>query len=441
MFLEGFFKKVFGATTNFTLGDKKNNGILVFFISVATFFTLFQYAYYVSKVACEGDFTDFGHYYFYSTIVREGHNPFDLDVVRRFEKSLNIAYMPSSPNYPPFYYAILMRPFTYLQYPHAKILWLILNQLFLLASLILCMRVIKEKLNILVFATILYLALNFYPLLVGLYIGQSNVLILFFISCAFYLFKKGHDFFGGISLALAICTKPQMGLLLLFFILKKEYKIVFSAIVASAAFLGISFFFTAAGHWPDFMQYIYRLRGDASNLAWVANQSLTGLFYRLFNISIKEGVPTLPVYYSPITGRILSFLSSAAVLLVGVFFWKQKTPRNTDKINLEFSLAIVTCLLLSPLTEEHHFVWLLMVFIFMMPALLDGKVNFLATCVLAISYVLIGYRFYLGRFAIFNKGIMTLFHSIKLYALILLWVIVIYSLYKELKNNLSKTGM
>jgi len=107
-------------------------------------------------------------------------------------------------------------------------------------------------------------------------------------------------------------------------------------------------------------------------------------------------------------------------------------------MNLEFSSAIITMLLISPLAEEHHFVLLFFPFIFMIPIFFKNEIRYPLMGGLALSYVILGSEFYLNRFAIFNRGIMTLFLSIKLYGVILLWGILIYILHKESKNDLSQ---
>ncbi|OGY16738.1 MAG: hypothetical protein A2784_04605 [Candidatus Chisholmbacteria bacterium RIFCSPHIGHO2_01_FULL_48_12] len=125
-------------------------------------------------------------------------------------------------NYPPaatlFFY-----PFTLSPIDTAETIFTIISLSSLFLSLFLLYKITHSKFSPYWLVPITYLLFRFAPTRLTLTLGQINLVVLLLILLAFYWRKS---WLGGISLGLAFILKFTPAFLLLFFILKKQWRVI-----------------------------------------------------------------------------------------------------------------------------------------------------------------------------------------------------------------------
>jgi hypothetical protein len=232
-------------------------------------------------------------------------------------------------------------------------------------------------------AALLVLGLTFYPLLKGYEVGNVQVWLDALFAAAFLLWMRGAEVASGALLGLCTLVKPQLGILLLWGVLRRRWKFAgaFLAIGLLGALAAVLLFGVSQnlGYLPV-LSYIAR-HGEA----FYANQSVNGLLNRLlFNgNSLKWNAhayaPYAPLVYAG------TLVSSLVVLALGL---AARPPRTAAGRGADFALAALASTMASPVAWEHHYGILLPIFAFLWPtmraAFPDGR---WALAALAASYV------------------------------------------------------
>jgi hypothetical protein len=310
--------------------------------------------------------TDFFINYTAATVLDEGGNIYDVASLREASQlaeppatsfdfgSLFVTYIT-----PPFH-VLLLLPFVPLGYDNARTAFLLLNHVLLFSSLAIILRASRAdwlRSPQLPFALLLVFTLE--PIYVSLELGQVDSVILFLIAVSLWAYKSGRNIIVGLCLALAAMIKLSPALLIVYFLWKREFSILVSALVTALLVGTISWM--AAGHEAVLFFGTNILPALLKGSAFFQNQSLNGFFSRLFvdpalYYSLQE-FPSIP------QARILSALASLALVVMGAFVTRKRISRNSLRFDLEFSLIIVAMLLVSSISWEHYFTWLLLPFV------------------------------------------------------------------------------
>lgn len=186
-------------------------------------------------------------------------------------------------NYPPpatlFFYAFKLLPVDASEFVFTG---LSITSLFI--STLLLFRLTHQKPKFYLLLPISYLLLRFNPTRLTLTLGQINLIVLLLILLAFY-FSKKRQFISGITLALAFIFKFTPIFLLLFFILKKQGKVILGFIdtVILLHFLAIlAFGWNLTGYYYlEVLPKLLTQTGLYTAQLTYMNQSLTALLGRL----------------------------------------------------------------------------------------------------------------------------------------------------------------
>ncbi|MCD6327968.1 DUF2029 domain-containing protein [bacterium] len=319
--------------------------------------------------------------------------------------------------YPPTWY-LLFVPFTYLDWRDAHDLWLILNLLFVAASiaLIACAigyrpRIAEETL------AVLTLILGFSPLIFALKECQANSLVLLIISASIYFAARGNEAPAGALLALGAAIKIFPGILIAYFLWTRRFKLAAWAIGVLIAILLISI---AAAGWEMHSWYFFKVIPTwASNIrAFDMNQSVAGVIAR----TLVGGEGITPIAHSPRLARVAIW--AAQILLLGLAMWftRGKRERIGDQVLLEIGLMIVLYQLASTWVLIHHLQWLLVPFLIVWGLAARGAIKLRRGLLLSFcaSYLLVGIKYIYYR-AEFRAGPMALMASLKCLGALLLF--------------------
>lgn len=285
---------------------------------------------------------DFNVYYDYS--LYESPKMFDTSQPR-------FVYLPI--------WAVIFKPLTLFTPTTAKNIWILSNVLFLAILIYLgqkwCNKINRPIHPFLYPTLITFLVLTFTPLSLTLKYGQINIVILLLLFYSLYAFQEGKSVHSGIALALAISTRYTPVIFLLYWLLKREYKLVFITLgtlgillIYSLATIGIQAhldYLTLLNHYSAYVKQNYNYFGNFSIYSFLCNIREHGWLS-----------PHFPAFKSYIIFALI------LVTLAG-YTTNIKTKRKSDIDALEYGLWCVLLPLLSYYTEIHHFIFPLIAFI------------------------------------------------------------------------------
>lgn len=212
------------------------------------------------------------------------------------------------------------------------------------------------------------------PIIGDLSHGNVNLLILFLVVAALYLFRHSRDFLAGLVLALAITCKVTPALFVPYFLWKRARRTLLGCAAGLVLFfglipgsvLGFEHTATITRSWIDKMILPFTVHGEVTTEHH--NQSLVGLVYRLTTTSPSfYDEDDQPVAYH----NLVSWSPESARLLVKVLglgflallFWSSRAdllPRTQTRLAAEYALVILGMLLFSERTWKHHCVTLVL---------------------------------------------------------------------------------
>lgn len=217
-----------------------------------------------------------------------------------------------------------------------------------------------------IIAIVAMATLCFYPLLKALYLGQIQTLLdaLFTFACCGLL--RGRPVTAGVLMGISTLIKPQMGLFVLWGVLRRDVHFTAGWAVPVATGFAASLVLYGVG-WPA--EYLRVLRFiSLHGESYYANQSINGLLNRLFNNGpnltwLASSFPpvSMPIYYAT---TVCSLIFIATGLLYG---------RGHESRIASFLVAAICFTLASPVSWEHHFGILLPAFAFCLIELLTHE--------------------------------------------------------------------
>jgi len=283
-------------------------------------------------------------------------------------QGLNPYHLPSGLLYSPPA-LLIFQPLYYLPSQPTQLIWTLLSFLSLLLSLWLIIKLTKLKPQrkwFLLLSPFFFLS---FPSKFTLGMGQINHFILLLFTSSFYLYQKKKKKLSALLLTLSFLIKLFPIWILLFFIQKKDWGYIkklilytFSAFLLSSLFLPLQMFkdyFTLV--LPSFLTH-------AANSSYY-NQALTGLISRL-------------VSHPPLQSSLATSLSLILIFLA----WKKLQPKLSK--HLKFSLLITLSLLISPVSWQHHLVFLFFPLVFLFAHFYSQK-NLRGLSLTIIAYLLI----------------------------------------------------
>ena len=312
--------------------------------------------------------------------------------------------------YPPFTY-LLYIPLTPLSLIGAQLIFTLLSFAAILGSVYLSLKIVFKKVNLYILLFASSLTLTSFPVKFTLGMGQINAIVLFLLLLSFYLHLKNKSVTAGIIVGIAIILKPIFGFFLLFYILRKDWKLisyslvtVFIGFLASLIYYGPALWF----YWlKDIVTPLANLAGRESYY----NQGLLGFVSRLTtSVSIRK----------------VTELGSMFLLIPVIFY--QIKRRN---VLLTLSVSIISLLLVDSLSWQHHFVWLIFPFVVLTGFAIKFK-KLWYWILLGLSYLLVSWNFKNpAPFLDFPKSLLL---SNTFYGAVILYILNLYSLAKAKKT-------
>ena len=322
---------------------------------------------------------DFKAYYLAAHLLKRGENFYDVKAQEEAMVSFGLPLNDSLYIYPPLL-AILFLPLTALSLGQAAQVWFLFNlALYGLTLAILAkstgLDTLKENI-----APLILLAFLFAPVLFTLHKGQVNIVILFLLALTYWFYKRGNLTWAGVSLACATMIKVVPGLLILYFLWKREYVVVWAAI-GTIAIIGILGLMIAGPsvHHTFFSSVLPALDVPRPN---PSNQSLGGYLSLLLIPNPFTGC----ILNSPLLWKLLTTLFSLLLLLSTLIL----CPRaKREKWDLEVSLVVATMPLVSQIAWVDLYTLFLLPYAVLARYLLQGKGRRINVALVASSFLLL----------------------------------------------------
>ncbi len=225
----------------------------------------------------------------------------------------------------------------------------------------------------------LVVILSLRPIMSDLTHGNVNILILFLMVWALYLFTRGRDVRAGLVMGLAVACKLTPALFIPYFAWKRAWRTLAACtagmllflILVPGLFLGFRDNAHYLRHWFDNMVVPYAVRDEV----WTehSNQSLPALAQRLLTDSPsfvtgddRDPIPLEYHNFVELPRELVRWLIKGCMLLfAGLVMWtcRTMTDRRRDwRLSAEFAVIVLGMLLFSERTWKHHCVTLLLPF-------------------------------------------------------------------------------
>ncbi|MDD5679700.1 MAG: glycosyltransferase family 87 protein [Candidatus Omnitrophica bacterium] len=394
--------------------DNQRRAIYVVFAVLVAVFVFLSYFHEVIKMSLYRNFGDLGNYYFYSKALNLNYNVYSMDnetteqLRKEFGMPPFIAVTLHSPAF-----LIMIKWITFFEYNSATIVWMLVNNILLLLSICIILKMAFEKIKNIdkgfVIASSAFLVFSFQPLLENTVLGQINPMIFFFFVLSLYCLDRKNEILSGIVLSLGILIKPHFGILLLFFLWKRCYRVFFSAAASLVLFEALPILLgkiaAERSYFAAVIDFLYRNLTDTT----LSNLSLAALINRING-----------------TGGII--LTILVILCAYAAYITRERFRGSDlRFLLEFSLMLPLIFLIFPVVHEHHYI-LLYLPIILLWARLNKEPKLIPTVLFALSFLLIGLRYSLIQFPAFGSGFLSVFSGLKIYGVIMLFFLIAHEI-------------
>lgn len=195
---------------------------------------------------------------------------------------------------------------------------------------------------------VLWVAAAFFmPMFYSFWLGQVTPIMLLLTVGAWYSYRRGYPIVTGILLAVVVWTKFYPGLLILYFLWKREWRVVASAAIATVLVILFQMALVGFdGFISFFTEVLPPLLSEGQPALNHSNSSLLGFVQRLF----APAPQVILVTESPLLLSITRY--GFTLLLLGSLLYLT-AGRSMVRFDLEFSLTLLVAMLLGSTLGYH----------------------------------------------------------------------------------------
>jgi len=298
---------------------------------------------------------DFKSFYAASKAASERRNFYDARDLREVARAADVPGRVWPYLYPPFF-ASVAQPLAALTVQRAQWLWslasIVAMGLVAMLSLLISdssSRKEQGERQLLKMGLLGLLLLLVLPLRNNVMIGQINILVLLFITLAFYAYLRGFDLLAGASLGIAVMIKVSPAILVFLFLARRRYRALAGLTISLLACVGISMAMGAASAWAEYPAFMLE-RMSANEIPALGrvdviwNFSLKAFFLRL----LPENPTLAPLLAAASALGILCMLIYASI--------RTREVAGSDEVLMLGFLAFMV--VASPLSYVHHVIFL-----------------------------------------------------------------------------------
>ncbi|HEX5158734.1 MAG TPA: glycosyltransferase family 87 protein [Ktedonobacterales bacterium] len=343
--------------------------------------TLISWALRAVSMAHGGGRYDFSTYYAAAWALRHDihANIYDASVLAQAGAAAHIFVSPPLPyTYPPLF-AILLSPFTVLPFKTLAALWLALNCALWLAVAVALAREIALLLSgrihlsdgetarkrtltgmlatpipLVALALALLLCLPGEPAIQTVLTGQINLLVLLPLALVPELQRREHPRWVGGMVAIAAMLKFTPAILLLYFVLRRRWQVVWAGLAVLAGLVLLCVVVVGPG--VALASVGQALRIGTSDASLGHNEALLGPLVA----ALSATFPGAQSFFRALESVVLIVLA----LAVGFVIWRRWRPvgdavADQEKDAAGYAMALCAMVILWPTVWVHHYVWAL----------------------------------------------------------------------------------
>lgn len=198
------------------------------------------------------------------------------------------------------------------------------------------------------------------PLMNGIKLGNTSYMVLFNLAAGLVFLQRQRSASAGALLGLAAMLKPPLLLFAIFFALRRDLPGIlgFSVVCATIATLSFALFGPAEN------LYWFHTSIVAYSHGWLSAfnvQSIPAFLLRLHaDVNLADWHLHRP---APVENRIAELATALIFLIAGVACIRHPAAVYVraiayERLNLQYLLVICLCIISSPLTWSHYYVWL-----------------------------------------------------------------------------------
>ncbi|HUC94475.1 MAG TPA: glycosyltransferase family 87 protein [Candidatus Saccharimonadales bacterium] len=283
-------------------------------------------------------------------------------------------YWPNA--YPPIT-EIFFLPLALLSHQKALVIFTYISFASIIGSVFLTLKIAMKKVPWYYFLLFLGFSFMSFPVKFSLGMGQVNIIVLFLLLFAVFLEIKSpkNSLLAGLSLGVAIAIKPIFTFFLLFFTLKKSWKLVFISILTVTVLVLATLIFWPPQIWISWYQS-----------AILPLNSFTAPYMYVYS---NQGVFGFAAWFVSNFSARIYIHTTAMVILIPLAVYLVLKNKDFD---LGLSFFIITLLLFDTTSWQHHFVWLMFPFVVLFINIFKSK-KVVLLGLLIFSYLLVSWVF------------------------------------------------
>jgi hypothetical protein len=304
---------------------------------------------------------DFSINYTAGRVLREGGDIYDRSTLRAMAERSGTVTIPTV--YQEIFATYIQPPttafvtyfFAAFEYRTARLLWLGFNQFLLFAAFALVFFTLRREWRTpLYFAACAAVLANFGPLYMSLSLGQVDGLVVFFLALAIWAWQRGLLLLVGAAIAMAAAFKVVPGLLVLYFVWQRAYRVLAGAILAGVVVLGTTLAVLGPVQVIDYVRDVVPLLLKGS----VHHQNVTiSAFINRFFLD-REWLASLSEIPNNGLARGLTLAASLAFVAIVAFATRPRAKSGQQYVR-EMALVVAAAILLSSIAWEFYLTWLL----------------------------------------------------------------------------------
>lgn len=293
--------------------------------------------------------------------------------------------------YPPIW-AEVLSPFTFLPFQQFRLIWLVLSHLLMFLLLVISVRIIdrtgdsQRHSSLVLAAFVTFVLLSTFER--EFHYGQINILLAVLLFLPLVLDTRKHYLFLGACIAFCATIKLGPLLLLFYFLINKDYKVIWASTGFIIIFVTLSFTLFGGEDWviyfrdvlPSFTTQMYPSDVSRSVTLETTNYSMIN-FLRLSSAGFGIPVPMSVI-------NLLHKVFGVVLLLgSGYLCWTHRKNRRPGIISVQ--IIVIVMLLLSPFLWHAHLVFTAPGFVFAGYLLVRDRLAKMEIILLLSSFILI----------------------------------------------------